>query len=76
VEWAREKGLEPSKLRWRLDHPHLAYDPFAPDNLRGTTTKVLVEYEGEQMTVKEAARRSGTKLSTIYWRLKHDKPLF
>lgn len=76
AQWARDLGIAYHVLRYRLNKGWQPPKLFTTDNLKGKDTKHVVEYNGEQITVKEASRRSGIALQTLYWRLATGKKLF
>lgn len=76
AQWARDLGIAYHVLRYRLNKGWQPPKLFTTDNLKGKDTKHTVEYEDEQITLKEASRRSGIALQTLYWRLATGKKMF
>jgi hypothetical protein len=76
AQWARELGLSYSALGYRYRNGWEPPELFSKENLKGRTVKHKVEYEGELITLKEAAKRSGIPMQTLYWRMRVGQPLF
>jgi hypothetical protein len=76
AQWARELGIREHVIRYRARKGWKPPKLFSPDNLKGTTTKYQVMYNGTLVSIKEASRLSGVPLATLYWRLTNDQPLF
>jgi len=76
AQWARELDLPYHRVVWRHKKGMTPPELFTTDSLQGKTVKHMVEYQGETMTLKEASRRSGVAMQTLYWRLRVGVALF
>lgn len=75
AQWARELGIAYHVLKYRLNHGWQPPKLFSTDNLKGTTTKFLVEYDGEMVPIKDVSLTTGIPLATLYWRYANGKNL-
>lgn len=80
-EWAVLSGFE---LGLTIDRIDVNKD-YSPDNCRWVTmteqqsnkrSNVFVEYNGENITLMEASRRTGIRFGTLWKRFKDGRPLF
>ena len=77
AQWARELGIAYHVLHYRLNH---GWEPpllFSTEKQKAGARPIrTVEYMGECISLREAARRSGVPYQTLYWRLRTGEKLF
>jgi len=75
AEWARYYKIPYHWVRARnksgINPPEL----FSTKNHKGETVKIMVEYQGKQVTLKELSTVTNIKLQTLYYRFNTNKPL-
>ena len=70
AEWSKELEIPYHWIRYRMKQGWVPPKLFSKENLQGTTRQYEDMYEGEMLPLKEIAKRSGTPLATLYYRLK------
>lgn len=80
-ELAADTGMTQDSLRWRLLKKkmpiELALSLPVQKGIRFTRENplILIEFEGEMLTIRQIAERSGLSVATVRGRHKHGKPL-
>lgn len=69
AEWARHVGISYAAMKNRLNNGWDDDMLLNPNNLKGHTKKYVIEHEGECLSVKEYAERTGIPLATAYYRI-------
>lgn len=75
--WAREVGLNPATLRYRLKVAGLPMSrALQPGPLPlGRRDAMRIEYDGRSQTVRQWADEVGMSVKTLRWRLKSGWPV-